>query len=162
MVEKRNVYISLHEAFVREGIRYTDKRTGEQRLFNVVRLPPDTVIDGRDVGGYEFSPLYVNPSRFRGEHWRDVPLLADREVRLSRSVLDAEGRPIVGEDGRREKETMAVMPSQIRDALSEARKRYAEERSRDGRGLAERAAGAKDASESMERGGARPFARDAR
>ena len=162
MTEKKNVYISLHEAFVREGIQYTDRRTGEQRSFNVVRLPPDTVIDGRDVGGYEFSPLYVNPSRFRGEHWRDVPLLADREVRLSRSVLDAEGRPIVGEDGKREKETMVVMPSQIRDALSEARRHYAEEASRDGRGLAERAAGAKVASESMERGGTRPFACDAR
>ena len=84
--ERKNVYISLHEAFVREGIQYTDRSTGEQRSFNVVRLPPDTVIGGRDVGGYEFSPLYVNPSRFRGEHWRDVPLLADREVRLSRSV----------------------------------------------------------------------------
>ena len=162
MAEKKNVYVSLHEAFVRESIQYTDRRTGEQRSFNVVRLPPDTVIDGRDVGGYEFSPLYVNPSRFRGEHWRDVPLLADREVRLSRSVLDAEGRPILGEDGRRQKETVTVTPSQIRDALSEARKRYAEENARDGRGLAERAAEAKGASESMERGGARPFARDAR
>ena len=157
MAEKKNVYVSLHEAFVREGIQYTDRRTGEQRSFNVVRLPPDTVI-----GGYEFSPLYVNPSRFRGEHWRDVPLLADREVRLSRSVLDAEGRPILGEDGRRQKETVTVTPSQIRDALSEARKRYAEENARDGRGLAERAAEAKGASESMERGGTRPFARDAR
>ena len=161
--ERRNVYISLHEAFVREGIQYADKSTGEQRSFNVARLPPDTVIDGRDVGGYEFSPLYVNPSRFRGEHWRDIPLLADREVRLSRSVLDAEGRPVVGEDGRREKETVTVTPAQIKEALSEARKRYSEERARDGRGLSERAAGARGAAESMERGGpARPFAREPR
>ena len=128
--ERRNVYISLHEAFVREGIQYADKSTGEQRSFNVARLPPDTVIDGRDVGGYEFSPLYVNPSRFRGEHWRDIPLLADREVRLSRSVLDAEGRPVLREDGRREKETLAVSPAQIKEALAEARKRYSEERAR--------------------------------
>ena len=161
--ERRNVYISLHEAFVREGIQYADKSTGEQRSFNVVRLPPGTVIDGRDVGGYEFSPLYVNPSRFRGEHWRDIPLLADREVRLSRSVLDAEGRPILREDGRREKETLGVSPAQIKEALTEARKRYSEERARDGRGLSERAAGARDAAESMERGGpARPFAREPR
>ena len=161
--ERRNVYISLHEAFVREGIQYTDRSTGEQRSFNVVRLPPDTVIGGRDVGGYEFSPLYVNPSRFRGEHWRDVPLLADREVRLSRSVLDAEGRPVLGEDGRREKETLVVSPAQIKEALTEARKRYSEERARDGRGLSERAAGARSAAESMERGGpARPFAREPR
>ena len=138
--ERRNVYITLHRNFVREGIEYADRRTGETRTFNQVTLPAGTVIDGRDVGGYEFSPLYVNPSRFRGEHWRDVPLLADREVRLSRSVLDAEGRPILGEDGRRQKETVTVTPSQIRDALSEARKRYAEENARDGRGLAERAA----------------------
>lgn len=161
--ERRNLYISLHEAFVREGIQYADKSTGEQRSFNVARLPPDTVIDGRDVGGYEFSPLYVNPSRFRGEHWRDIPLLADREVRLSRSVLDAEGRPVLREDGRREKETLAVSPAQIKEALTEARKRYSEERARDGRGLSERAAGARDAAESMERGGpARPFAREPR
>ncbi len=161
--ERKNVYISLHEAFVREGIQYTDRSTGEQRSFNVVRLPPDTVIGGRDVGGYEFSPLYVNPSRFRGEHWRDVPLLADREVRLSRSVLDAEGRPVLGEDGRREKETLVVSPAQIKEALTEARKRYSEERARDGRGLSERAAGARSAAESMERGGpARPFAREPR
>ena len=161
--ERRNVYISLHEAFVREGIQYADKSTGEQRSFNVARLPPDTVIDGWDVGGYEFSPLYVNPSRFRGEHWRDIPLLADREVRLSRSVLDAEGRPVLREDGRREKETLAVSPAQIKEALTEARKRYSEERARDGRGLSERAAGARDAAESMERGGpARPFAREPR
>lgn len=153
--ERKNVYISLHEAFVREGIQYTDRSTGEQRSFNVVRLPPDTVIGGRDVGGYEFSPLYVNPSRFRGEHWRDVPLLADREVRLSRSVL--------GEDGRREKETLVVSPAQIKEALTEARKRYSEEHARDGRGLSERATGARSAAESMERGGpARPFAREPR
>lgn len=125
--ERKNVYISLHEAFVREGIQYTDRKTGEQRTFNVARLPSDTFIDGKDVGGYEFSPLYVNPSRFRGEHWRDIPLLADREVRLSRSVLDAEGRPVIGEDGRRAKDTLTVAPAQIRDALSEARRRYAEE-----------------------------------
>lgn len=161
--ERKNVYISLHEAFVREGIQYTDRKTGEQRTFNVARLPSDTFIDGKDVGGYEFSPLYVNPSRFRGEHWRDIPLLADREVRLSRSVLDAEGRPVLREDGRREKETLAVSPAQIKEALTEARKRYSEERARDGRGLSERAAGARDAAESMERGGpARPFAREPR
>ena len=72
--ERKNVYISLHEAFVREGIQYTDRKTGEQRTFNVARLPSDTFIDGRDVGGYEFSPLYVNRRGFRGEHWRDIPL----------------------------------------------------------------------------------------
>ena len=160
---KKNVYISLHKSFIHENIKYTDRKTGEEKTFNVVRLPKDTVIDGKDMGGFEFSPLYVNPSKFRGENWRDIPLLADREVRLSRSVLDAEGRPVVGEDGRREKETVTVTPAQIKEALSEARKRYSEQNARDGRGLSERAAGARGAAESMERGGsARPFAREPR
>ena len=107
--ERRNVYITLHRNFVREGIEYTDRRTGETRTFNQVTLPAGTVIDGRDVGGYEFSPLFVNPARFRDpEAWRDIPLLADREVRLSRSVLDEEGNPVLGADGRREKDVEDV------------------------------------------------------
>ena len=161
---KKNVYISLHEGFVREGIKYTDRQTGEQKSFNRVTLPKGTVIDGKDVGGYEFSPLYVNPSRFKGENWRDIPLLADREVWLQRSVLDSEGNPVIGEDGRRERDTIVVSPQQIKDALAESRRRYAEEHAKDEPGLDQRAQHAREASESIEREGAqeRPFAREAR
>ena len=156
------VYLTFHKSFVREGVPYVDRDTGEERTFNSVTLPSDTVLDGIAVGGFRFSPLFVDRSRF-DEDQRVVPLLADREVRLSRSVLDAEGRPVVGEDGRREKETVTVTPAQIKEALSEARKRYSEQNARDGRGLSERAAGARGAAESMERGGpARPFAREPR
>ena len=158
---KKNVYISLHEGFVRENIQYTDKQTGEQRTFNRVTLPKGTFIDGKDVGGYEFSPLYVNPSKFRGENWRDIPLLAEREVWLQKSVLDEEGNPIVGEDGRREKDTVVVSPQKIKEALAESRKRYAEEH---GVGLDQRAQHAREASESIEREGAsaRPLSLEAR
>ena len=161
---KKNVYISLHEGFVREGIKYNDKQTGEEKSFNCVTLPKGTVIDGKDVGGYEFSPLYVNPSKFRGEHWRDIPLLADREVWLQRSVLDAEGNLVVGEDGKRERETVRVTPAQIKEALAESRKRYAEEHAKDSPSLEQRAQHAREASESIEREGAgeRPFGRGER
>lgn len=161
--EKKNVYITLHKAFIHENLPYTDKKTGEQKTFNVARLPADTVIEGVDVGGCEFSPLFVNPSRFRGENWRDIPLLADREVQLRKTVLDAEGKPVVGEDGKREKEVIKVTPAQIKEALAEARKRYAEEHAKDERGLAARADAAKEASASMERdGGARPLEHEGR
>lgn len=160
---RKNVYISLHKSFIHEGIKYTDRKTGEEKAFNVVRLPKDTVIDGKDVGGFEFSPLYVNPSKFRGENWRDIPLLADREVQLRRDVRDIEGNPIVGDDGKREKEILKVKPEQIKAALSEARKRYAEEHSKDERGLAERADAAKEASDSLGKGDAdRPLDRESR
>lgn len=161
--EKKNVYISLHEVFVKEGIKYTDRKTGEEKSFNVARIPSGTLVDGKDVGGYEFSPLFVNPSRFRGEHWRDIPLLADREVRLQKSVLDAEGKPVLGEDGKRQKETLPIKPEQLKEALSEARKRYAEEQAKDDRSLTERAEGAKEAADSIEKdGGDRPLERENR
>ena len=161
--EKKNVYISLHEAFVKEGIKYTDRKTGEEKSFNVARIPSGTLVDGKDVGGYEFSPLFVNPSRFRGEHWRDIPLLADREVRLQKSVLDAEGKPVLGEDGKRQKETLPIKPEQLKEALSEAPKRYAEEQAKDNRSLTERAEGAKEAADSIEKdGGDRPLERENR
>jgi len=159
---KKNVYISLHESFIKENVKYTDKKTGQEKSFNIVRLPKDTIIDGKDVGGFEFSPLYVNPSKFRGEHWRDIPLLADREVQLRRDVRDIEGNPIIGDDGKREKEVVKVTPGQIKTALSEARKRYAEEHAKDERGLSERAEQAKEASDAMEKGEERPLDHESR
>lgn len=158
---KKNVYISLHKAFIHENIKYNDKE-GKEKTFNVVRLPSDTIIDGKDVGGYEFSPLYVNPSRFRGENWRDIPLLADRDIRLQKTVLDAEGKPVLGDDGKRQKESLTVKPEQIKTALSEARKRYADEHAKDERGLSERAEQAKEASDAMEKGDERPLDHESR
>ncbi|MGI6535343.1 MAG: DNA gyrase [Eggerthellaceae bacterium] len=161
--ERKNVYLSFHRNFVREGIPYTDRRTGEQRTFNQVRIPAGTIIDGKDMGGYEFSPLYVNESRFRGPDWRDVPLLADKEVWLQKSVLDPEGHPVIGADGRRMRDTVKVMPQQIKDALSESRRRWAEEHGSDPRGLSERGGQARNSSDAMQRGGAgRPYGRDGR
>ena len=161
--KRKNVYLSFHKNFVREAIPYTDRQTGEQRTFNQVTIPRGTVIAGRDVGGYEFSPLYVNPSRFKGGDWRDVPLIADKEVWLQKSVLDREGKPVIGEDGRRLKDTVKAMPQQIKDALTESRRAWAEAHGRDSRGLSERSEQARSASEAM--GGrpqVRPIGRDQR
>ena len=99
------------------------------------------------MGGYQFSPLYVNESKFRGENWRDIPLLTDREVWLQKSVLDPEGNPVIGEDGKRLKETVRVMPQQIKDALAESRRAYAEAHKDS---LAERAKDVTEASRAME------------
>ncbi len=141
---RKTVYLSLHENFVRENIAYTDRATGEERTFNQVRLPAGTIVDGVDVGGYEFSPLFVNPSKYRGEHWRDIPLIADRELWLRKSVLDEEGNPVVGADGRPERDLVKVMPEQVKDALIAARRAYVE-RMREADGLGDRAEAARAA-----------------
>ena len=117
MPEKKNTYLTLHKNFVRTDIEYADRVTGESRTFNSVTLPKGTVIDGVDVSYYQFSPMFVNESRFRGENYRDIPLLTDREVWLKKSVLDENGQPIVDENGKPAKDVVRVMPAQIKEAL---------------------------------------------
>ena len=157
--EKKNTYITIHKNFVREGIEYPDKKTGEVKTFNSVTLPSDTIIGDKDVSGYQFSPKFVNESKYRGPNYRDIPLLTDREVWLQKSVMDAEGNRMTDEDGRAVKDTVKVMPAQIKTALSESYERYkasqegktkdAQERTeetRDGQPLSDRAASAREGS----------------
>lgn len=117
MEDKKNVYITVHKSFVREGIEYFDKKTGQMGKFNSVTLPRDTVLDGMDLSFYQFSPLFVNESRFKGEDFRDIPLLADKEVWLKRTVMDPDGNPVTDESGRPVKDTVKVMPGQLKEAL---------------------------------------------
>ena len=128
------------KSFVREGIEYTDRATGEARTFNSATLPKGTVVDGVDVGGYEFSPMFVNESRFKGADFRDIPLLANREVWLRKTVMGPDGQPELDEGGRAVKDTVKVMPAQLKEAVDAGRSRY----------LAERAEHARQASRAAE------------
>lgn len=113
---KKNVYVTVHKNFVRENIEYPDRKTGETKTFNSVTLPKGTIIDGVDVSYYQFTPLFVNPSRFKGENFRDIPLLADKEVWLKKDALD--------EDGKQVKDIVKVMPAQLKEAISKGREAY--------------------------------------
>ena len=132
--------IRVVKSFVREGIEYTDRATGEARTFNSATLPKGTVVDGMDVGGYEFSPMFVNESRFKGADFRDIPLLANREVWLRKTVMGPDGQPELDEGGRAVKDTVKVMPAQLKEAVDAGRSRY----------LAERAEHARQASRAAE------------
>lgn len=157
--EKKNTYITIHKNFVRENIEYTDRKTGETKTFNSVTLPGDTIINGQDVSGYQFSPKFVNESKYRGENYRDIPLLTDREVWLQKTMMDAEGNRMTDEEGRTMRDTVKVMPIQIKTALAESYERYkaskdeqdkgSQEQGRDAQSLSERAEAAKESSASM-------------
>ena len=151
MEERKNVYLSLHKSFVREGIEYTDRATGEARTFNSATLPKGTVVDGVDVGGYEFSPMFVNESRFKGADFRDIPLLANREVWLRKTVMGPDGQPELDEGGRAVKDTVKVMPAQLKDTVKvmPAQLKEAVDAGRS-RYLAERAEHARQASRAAE------------
>lgn len=148
MPEKKNTYLTLHKNFVRTDIEYTDRVTGEVRTFNSVTLPKGTVIDGVDVSCYQFSPMFVNESRYRGENYRDIPLLTDREVWLKKSVLDEDGQPVLDERGKPAKDIVRVMPAQIKEALDRNRSEYLQS-------LSEKARGAREGSERLGNGAER-------
>lgn len=148
MPEKKNTYLTLHKNFVRTDIEYTDRVTGEVRTFNSVTLPKGTVIDGVDVSYYQFSPMFVNESRYRGENYRDIPLLTDREVWLKKSVLDENGQPVLNGDGKPAKDVVRVMPAQIKEALDRSRSEYLQS-------LSEKARGAREGSERLGNGAER-------
>lgn len=122
--EKKNVYLTLHHKFVHENIPYVDRTTGEEKTFNSVTLPKGTVIDGVDVSYYQFSPMYVNPSKYKGENYRDMPLLADREVWLKKGLMNADGTPVKDENGKDVKDIVKVMPAQLKEAVDAGRKEY--------------------------------------
>ena len=145
MPERKNTYLTLHKNFVRTDIEYTDRVTGEVRTFNSVTLPKGTVIDGVDVSYYQFSPMFVNESRYRGENYRDIPLLTDREVWLKKSVLDEDGQPVLDERGKPAKDIVRVMPAQIKEALDRNRSEYLQS-------LSEKARGARECSERLGNG----------
>ena len=145
MPEKKNTYLTLHKNFVRTDIEYTDRETGEVRTFNSVTLPKGTVVDGVDVSYYQFSPMFVNESRYRGENYSDIPLLTDREVWLKKSVLDEDGQPVLDERGKPAKDIVRVMPAQIKEALDRNRSEYLQS-------LSEKARGAREGSERLGKG----------
>lgn len=148
MPEKKNTYLTLHKNFVRTDIEYTDRETGEVRTFNSVTLPKGTVVDGVDVSYYQFSPMFVNESRYRGESYRDIPLLTDSEVWLKKSVLDEDGQPVLDERGKPAKDIVRVMPAQIKEALDRNRSEYLQS-------LSEKARGAREGSERLGNGAER-------
>ena len=122
--EKKNVYLTVHHKFVHENIPYTDRNTGEEKTFHSVTLPKGTVIDGVDVSYYQFSPMFVNPSRFKGENFRDIPLLAEREVWLKKGLMNPDGTPMKDESGKNMKDIVKVMPAALKEAVDKGRAEF--------------------------------------
>lgn len=122
--QKKNVYITLHRKFVHEDIPYTDRQTGEEKTFHSATLPKGTVVNGVDLSYYQFSPMFVNPSRFKGENFRDIPLLAEREVWLKKGLMNPDGTPVVDDSGKEVKDIVKVMPAQLKEAIDQGRKDY--------------------------------------
>ena len=72
-------------------------------------------------------------------------------MRLSKTLLDDQGKPVTGEDGKPVRDVVYAMPAQIKGALDEARSRYlqAQTKTRDERTLAQRASDARSGASAL-------------
>ncbi len=118
--QQEKVYLKLHKSFVKEDL--LNKETG--KTFNMVTLPKGTMIDGKDVGGFSFSPFFVNtPNLFKDNElqrdeegkplpnldspMREIPCMKDKELWL-----------------KKDDETIKVLPEKVKEALKQNRTQY--------------------------------------
>lgn len=98
-------------------IDFTNKQ-GEPDCFYKVPLPPGSVIDGKDVSSWEFSPKFVNQVKNEPDRC-SLPLLADRPVWLTKVMLDEDGHVLRDESGKPIRERMDVDPREIKRIFEE-------------------------------------------
>ncbi|MGF7018753.1 hypothetical protein M2145_002528 [Lachnospiraceae bacterium PF1-21] len=113
-------YININKKFVGRDIK---KKDSEEK-FHIVTLPKGTFIEGKDVGGYQFSPLFINDAYNYQTHAPDpqlpyvsIPLKSEKEVWISKKEVD---------NNNVKKTTVKVLPEEIKKALDNARKEYKE------------------------------------
>lgn len=115
------VYLTIPtDPYVRKDILRKDGKT-----FNEVKLPANMQINGRTIGnGWSFHPLFVNESQYSSVV-SVVPLLADREVIITRDVLmrnmsTNKLMPMRDPQGNRLREQVSITPQELERALAEA------------------------------------------
>lgn len=124
--KQKSVYITMPKVFAKK-VEYVDKQTGEKKSFNSVTLPKGTTFDGKDLSYYQFTPLFVNASKYMGENFVDIPLQPDREVYLRKDQIDESGKVVLDEQGKHVKDTLTLSPTKLKAAIDEGRKEYLEE-----------------------------------
>ena len=75
---RKTVYIKINEKFVKRDL--TNKNDPD-KTYNMVKLPQNTVIDGKEVGGYVFFPKYMFNDKLY-DHIINIPFKEDTEIRL--------------------------------------------------------------------------------
>ena len=140
--------VALPADHVSEGIPYR-RPGGRKDWFSVARVPDGTVVDGVDVGGYEFYPNFVNKSPEDG--MLEAPVPRNRELWLRKPLYGPDGRFAIDAKGHRARETVKADPDRLARAVAEALGRAPAVKVVGGRGLGERAAQARAASGALGR-----------
>ena len=125
--KRETVFLKLHKAWAKKDL--PNKKTGEK--FNIVTLPPKTMLGLDDVGGFTFSPLFINRDKFDAS-LVVIPLQQDREVWLRKPVGErgADGTfvPKLDKDKKPVFETVKVMPQALKQAIDQSFRNFKQER----------------------------------
>lgn len=115
---------------------YINKESGEK--FNVVVIPKGTYLDGVDISGYYFNPLYLNCPQIPGTSqsvrnaaFYEIPLLPDKEIWLKKDKLekiDGILQSVKDSDGKKIYNGMVkCYPGQLQEALEQSWENYRKE-----------------------------------
>lgn len=74
--------ITISSRFVEKGLM-RKMQDGTYKEYNRVTLPNNTIVDGKDLGGYQFFPLYANPSVYNANAIQ-IPFLKDMTLELKK------------------------------------------------------------------------------
>ena len=102
-----------------------NKSTGEE--FNSVGIPSGVKLGDKDIGGYSFNPLYVNPGK-KNPNLVFVPVKHEAEVWLRKTMFDDNKQPVLGEDGKPIVDIVKANPAELKAALEVREKEYKQER----------------------------------
>ena len=114
------ILIEVPDELIRRDIAFTDKETGERRMFNSVTLPKGCHYMGEDLSGWEFSARFLNPAKVHGKGWSEIPLLADNIVRVQTRAVDEQGNFELDEFGKTMRIVRKVPPASLKEAVETA------------------------------------------
>lgn len=119
--QKRNtIYIRINKAFVQKDIESVKE---PDKTYNRVTMPKNTIVDGKNIGGYSFYPRFILDDLSIDKVYA-IPWQADKEIRLVRGTDEIEVNPAALKESLNE--SYRNWKAMIREKLSE--KELSEER----------------------------------
>lgn len=103
MTENKTVYVKINKAFVQADIQ---SKTDPERTFNRVTMPKNTIVNGKDIGGFSFYPTLIYDD-LTVDNLAAIPWRTDRAITLHKG-----------------QEEVKVDPTQLKEALNTSYKEW--------------------------------------
>ena len=93
--DRKTVYIKINEKFVKTDLQ---SKNDPDKTYNMVKLPRNTVIDGKEAGGYVFFPTYIFNDKLY-DSMINIPWQEEKKIRLTKDGETIEVTPVALKKG---------------------------------------------------------------